>query len=124
VTNPKPRLGSKPRRAKHWLEGTPAQAVTFVLILATIIATTVIQVEAARREHCTERWADAFTARTQIVTGASQTRSDALDKLLLAAGGQDQAAKIAAYQEYLAASRRYKQVLGDHPLPEPPKLRC
>jgi uncharacterized iron-regulated protein len=111
-------------RVRSWLEGFWVQVAALALVLLSIAAGTFAQVEASRRERCVEHWADVFTARVQIITVASQKRSDALDALLLVAGGQDLNAKITAYNAYLKASQEYRRTLGDHPLPEPPKLRC
>lgn len=112
------------RHVRQWLEGFTAQLITMALVIVSVVASTALVIEASRRERCVERWADATTSRSEVLTQAREVRDDALDELLVVAGGTDQQAKINAYQAYLRASATYRQTVGDHPPPPPPRLRC
>lgn len=73
---------------------------------------------------CVKRWADAYTQRADRLNELATLRSDALDRLVVAAAGQHPAVTHARLLDYLAASARYRATTQKDPLPPSPTFAC
>jgi hypothetical protein len=115
------------RRALAWLRVHPLFAA--LLMLAVVAVPGFLRMEAVANQQadlitCVQAWGDATVARTALLGGLSAARSDALDELVRAVAEQDEEQFAAALAAYLAASDEYRTALAEHPVPEPPSLRC
>jgi hypothetical protein len=111
----------------RWLRDRPLFAA--LLMLAVVAVPGFLRVEAVARQQadiitCVQAWGDASVARTALLGGLAQARADALDELVRAVAEQDEEQFAAALAAYLAASDEYRTALAEHPVPEPPSLRC
>jgi hypothetical protein len=111
----------------RWLRERPLFAA--LLMLAVVAVPGFVRVESVARQQadiitCVQAWGDASVARTALLGGLAQARADALDELVRAVAEQDEEEFAAALAAYLAASDEYRTALAEHPVPEPPSLRC
>jgi hypothetical protein len=111
----------------RWLRDRPLFAA--LLMLAVVAVPGFVRVESVARQQseiitCVQAWGDASVARTALLGGLAQARADALDELVRAVAEQDEQQFAAALAAYLAASDEYRTALAEHPVPEPPSLRC
>jgi type II secretory pathway pseudopilin PulG len=115
------------RRALAWLRVHPLFAALLMLAVVAVPGFVRMQGVANQQEtliECVQAWGDASVARTALLGGLAQARADALDELVRAVAKQDEQEFAAALAEYLAASDEYRTALEEHPVPEPPSLRC
>jgi hypothetical protein len=111
----------------RWLRDRPLFAALLMLVVVAVPG--FLRVEGVARQQaelitCVQAWGDASVARTALLGGLAQARADALDELVRAVAEQDEQQFAAALAAYLAASDEYRTALAEHPVPEPPSLRC
>jgi hypothetical protein len=111
----------------RWLRDRPLFAA--LLMLAVVAVPGFVRVEGVARQQadiitCVQAWGDASVARTALLGGLAEVRADALDELVRAVADRDEKQFAAALAAYLAASDEYRTALAEHPVPEPPSLRC
>jgi hypothetical protein len=111
----------------RWLRDRPLFAA--LLMLAVVAVPGFLRVEGVANQQgdiitCVQAWGDASVARTALLGGLSAVRSDALDQLVRAVAAEDQDEFAAALAAYLEASDAYRSAQAEHPVPEPPSLRC
>jgi hypothetical protein len=111
----------------RWLRDRPLFAALLMLVVVAVPG--FVRVESVARQQseiitCVQAWGDASVARTALLGGLAQARADALDELVRAVAKQDEQEFAAALAAYLAASDEYRTALAEHPVPEPPSLRC
>jgi hypothetical protein len=114
-------------RVIRWLSDRPFAAATGVMLAFATIG--FVRVEGVANQQaalitCVQAWGDASVARTALLGGLAEVRADALDELVRAVAKQDEQEFAAALAAYLAASDTYRTALAEHPVPEPPSLRC
>jgi hypothetical protein len=114
-------------RVIRWLSDRPFAAATGVMLAFATIGFVRVEVLANQQEtliECVQAWGDASVARTALLGGLAEVRADALDELVRAVAVRDEEQFAAALAAYLAASDEYRTALEEHPVPEPPSLRC
>lgn len=110
--------------ARQWLAGRAANLLIIVLLATSLTMTAVNQVQIRRQSDCLARWADAYTARVQQLTSASNARQQALDDFLRSLNTRNVSTETAKYKAYLHASDMYEQQQKANPVPDSPRLHC
>lgn len=85
-----------------------------------------IQQQQADAIACVRAWAEAYSARANLIQKRTQPRTDAEDALILAVprAGSDPAEFRRLLRAYAKASNELRQTQRDHPLPPSPAFTC
>lgn len=114
-------------RIKGWI-GRHPWLMTVALIVALYVPgfVRVEQINDAQDQFvaCLTGWADDTGVRTAALTVASDAMRAANDRALRAAASGDIAALRTSLADYVTASDAYKAAQDEHPVPQPPTLRC
>lgn len=80
----------------------------------------------AKFSSCLADWADATSARGDLLTSRALDRTEATDRLVraLSHSGADRLEFQRAVRKYLKASDKYKKIVIQHPVPVRPEFGC
>jgi hypothetical protein len=73
---------------------------------------------------CLTEWANETSGRSSLLGKASAERDEAVSRVLRDAARGDRDALIRDLVEYVRVDDARRALLADHPVPEPPNLRC
>ena len=104
----------------------------WTLALVTWVVLAVPGFVVVQRDHdrsdrfvdCLTDWANETSGRSSVLGKASQDRDDAVSKVLRDAARADRDALIRDLAYYVQLDDARRALLAEHPVPEPPTLRC
>jgi hypothetical protein len=114
----------KEKSEKRWHRLSLAVAASSVVTLALVVAIVFSIRYSTHQAACVRDYTNASAARTNILTPASQNRTDALDELIRTLPTGDKAAFQRKLLAYLKASDTYQNLAQTNPPPLAPRFTC